>query len=91
MGSLNFDRRSTPLNTEMGVLFEAPALVAEMALLFADETEPDVSYALRMDAEGHLLWPGGPGEDVHRTEPGASLLRQAIARIVGWLPLESQL
>jgi putative cardiolipin synthase len=93
VGSLNFDPRSTSLNTEMGLIFEAPELVAVMDRLFAEETAPDASYALHLDKEGHLCWLGSAGEtrDVRRREPGASLMRRAIARVVGWLPLESQL
>jgi putative cardiolipin synthase len=93
VGSLNFDPRTTSLNTEMGLIFEAPELVAVMDRLFAEETAPDASYALHLDKEGHLCWLGSAGEtrDVRRREPGASLMRRAIARVVGWLPLESQL
>ncbi|MEO8244078.1 MAG: phospholipase D family protein [bacterium] len=93
IGSLNFDPRSTSLNTEMGVLFDAPDLVTSMDQLFADEIASDVSYAVRLDKQARLSWIGTEehGPVIYHREPGASLIRRAIARIVGWLPLESQL
>lgn len=94
VGSLNFDPRSTSLNTEMGIVFEVPALLAELRALFAAETAPESSYALGLDERGDLLWRAN-GEDgvaaEWASEPHASVLRRAIARLVGWLPLESQL
>ena len=90
VGSLNFDPRSASLNTEMGVLFSAPALVAEMDRLFAGETAPAVSHALRLDGRGRLLWQGSRGELLTR-EPGVSLRRRLLAWLIGLLPLESQL
>jgi putative cardiolipin synthase len=93
IGSLNFDPRSVSLNTEMGIAFEAPELIAEMDALFAKETSPRYSYKLRLDEQGRLRWitedQGAPL--VHEREPQAPLLNRAIARLVGWLPLESQL
>lgn len=68
IGSLNFDPRSFSLNTEMGIVFDSPALIAEMGKLFALETAPDFSYRVHWDAEtGRLRWtprsfpaPAGP-------------------------------
>jgi len=93
IGSLNFDPRSSSLNTEMGVLFEIPALVAEMSALFSDEISPDMSYALHLNENGRLRWhaqqDGLPV--VYDHEPEAGWFRLIVARIVGLLPLESQL
>ncbi|WP_323038972.1 phospholipase D family protein [Gemmobacter sp.] len=93
VGSLNFDPRSASLNTEMGVLFRLPSLVAEMDRLFAEESSGDISYQPRLDDRGRLHWldddDGGP--EIHRTEPQATPVRRLIAWAVGWLPIESQL
>lgn len=88
VGSLNFDPRSASLNTEMGVLFRAPPLVAAMERLFDDEASADFSYEVRLGLHG-LQWRGDDG--VHDAEPDASLLRRAIAWAAGRLPIESQL
>lgn len=92
VGSLNFDPRSASLNTEMGVLFEVPELVAEIRALFALETSPEHSYAVRW-TQGGLRWFGEEDgqEVVLDSEPQASLSRRVIAGIVALLPLDSQL
>lgn len=93
IGSLNFDPRSSSLNTEMGVLFEIPALVAQMSALFTEEISPDMSYGLQLDENDRLRWhaqqDGLPV--VYDREPEAGWFRRVLARIVGLLPLESQL
>lgn len=93
IGSLNFDPRSSSLNTEMGILFEIPALVAEMSALFTEEISPDMSYALKLDEDGRLRWHAQQNglPVVYDHEPEAGWLRRIVARIVGLLPLESQL
>jgi len=93
VGSFNFDPRSESLNTEMGVVFEQPQVVAEMDALFADETRPEMSYAVTLDEGGRLGWQGiEDGKPVHYPrDPHAGALRRLIAWIVGLLPLQSQL
>jgi len=93
VGSFNFDPRSMSLNTEMGVLFVQPDLVARLTALFERETRPDFSYELALAENGALSW---REEDrgrtvVHRHEPEASRTRRAVAAIVTWLPIQSQL
>jgi len=93
VGSLNFDPRSVSLNTEMGVLFAVPELVAEMDRIFAEEISPAMSYRVTLDGDDGLIWSATEsGVAVQLTqEPEASLGRRILARVVGWLPLESQL
>jgi putative cardiolipin synthase len=81
------------LNTEMGVLFVEPALVARLQELFDEETSPHFSYEVTLDEDGRLRW---TGEDdgvlkVWDDEPEASLRRRMLARVVSFLPIESQL
>lgn len=90
VGSLNFDPRSASLNTEMGVLFTAPALVAEMEALFAAETAPAVSHRLSLDENGRPVWTGDHGRLYHH-DPGVPPYRRLLAWLMGLLPLESQL
>lgn len=89
VGSFNFDPRSASLNTEMGILFDHPALAKEMQSIFAAETEPKRSYRLAL-AEGRTLWHGEAG-NVRNREPDASLRRRIVAWIVSILPVQSQL
>ncbi len=88
VGSLNLDPRSVSLNTEMGIIFENPGLIAEIRKIHAAEIAPDLSYRLFLDG-GALRWQDG--DLVADRDPQASLFRRIYARLVSWLPLESQL
>lgn len=92
VGSFNFDPRSVNLNTEMGVLFENQDLIRQLKELFAVETSREMSYELSLESD-KLVWKGEiAGRDtVFHREPQAPLIRRIIARIVGWLPIQSQL
>lgn len=92
IGSFNFDPRSASLNTEMGVLFEQPELVAEMRRLFKADTAPEASYQLTFDGSG-LSWSGIRNGQLRRLrrEPDAGPTRRLLAFIVGLLPIQSQL
>lgn len=91
IGSFNFDPRSVSLNTEMGVLFENPALAGEMRAIFDKEISPEGSYRLAL-ANGDLVWHDEGKESRRWThEPEASMWRRLTATVVRWLPIESQL
>ena len=92
VGTFNFDPRSVSLNTEMGLLFEDPALVAELRRRFSLETAPQSSYSVRLES-GALSWTGEVDGEMRRygSEPEASLFRRCIALLVRRLPIESQL
>ncbi len=93
VGSFNFDPRSMSLNTEMGVLFVAPDLVAGMDAIFEEEAQPQMSWRLSLGEDAKLRWQGQPGNalEVRTKEPEATPARRAVAAVVGWLPVESQL
>jgi putative cardiolipin synthase len=93
IGSMNFDPRSASLNTEMGVLFDCPTIAAKMEAVWQHDTAPDHSFEVRLTPDGTLQW---RASDDGRTltydrDPEASFWRRLTARVVGWLPLESQL
>ncbi|MCA0198091.1 MAG: phospholipase D family protein [Proteobacteria bacterium] len=92
IGSFNLDPRSINLNTEMGLLFDCADAAAELDDLYAKKTSPQTSYRLEL-ADGSLRWhdPDGKPPRIWRDEPHASWSRRALARVVGWLPVESQL
>ena len=92
VGSFNFDHRSASLNTEMGAFVEDAGLADQLRQEFARLVDPARSWRLRL--QGVLLaWDDGPeGQPrVRHGEPGASLLRRAVARVLGWLPIEPEL
>jgi putative cardiolipin synthase len=92
VGSMNFDPRSESLNTEMGVIFEHEALVREIRKIFAGETSPQRSYRIRLE-RGHIVWQDGTADAVTilRDEPEAAAGRKLLARLIAFLPIESQL
>lgn len=92
VGSFNMDPRSVSLNTEMGVLFHDRALTAELLRSYQGKIAPDKSYRVQLQG-GELRWHDAstsPPRVWHR-EPEASVWRRGMARMIGWLPIESQL
>ncbi|MBB5073340.1 putative cardiolipin synthase [Bartonella callosciuri] len=93
IGSLNFDPRSAALNTEMGILFECAPITARLDLLFSEETTGEMSYRLRLDDNNRIYWDFIENEKQHSVdhEPESHFWRRAFAKIISWLPIESQL
>jgi len=92
VGSLNLDPRSAVLNTEMGIVFDSPALAAGVSDWF-DTRLRDVAYELQLDDDGHLEWldhqPGG--EIVYTTEPNTGFFQRLVVWFARLLPIEAQL
>ena len=92
VGSLNFDLRSAFTNTELGLLFEHPALVADIARMIDTLSAPDQAYAVSRSQRA-LRWavarPGLP--PVMIVEPEASRPQRAISWVVGLLPIQAYL
>jgi len=93
VGSFNLDPRSANLNTEMGVLFDDPGLAAGVRAEYLRLSSPQLSYWLYLDAGGELRWLDRASDPatVLEDEPDVSWPRRALAAILGWLPIESQL
>lgn len=92
VGSFNLDPRSAELNTEMGVLFDDATLAASLRSEYERLAAPALSYRVALD-RGRLCWLDETSRPPRRLdhEPDASLTRRATARVMGWLPIESQL
>lgn len=93
VGSFNLDPRSAYLNTEMGVLFDDPFLAAGLREEYLRLASPAQSYWVYQDPYGQLRWLDRDRHppQVHQTEPETSWRQRATTRVIGWLPLESQL
>ncbi|VXB33994.1 Cardiolipin synthase [Luteimonas sp. 9C] len=93
VGSFNLDPRSANLNTEMGVLFNDPALGAALFEEYRHLTGPGMSYWVYLNGEGDTRWldrardPPAP----LKVEPDSTRLQRVGANVVRWLPVESQL
>lgn len=93
VGSFNMDPRSIVLNTEMGVLFEDPAIAIDVRNEYLRLADPAMSYWVYRDASGNLRWLDRTRTPptVLRQEPDASAWQRGLVRVLGWLPIESQL
>ena len=92
IGSFNLDPRSMNLNTEMGLLFDCPDAAAELEALYRTKTSPRIAYRLDL-AGGRLRWHDDAAQPPRTwdREPEAGFWSRALARAIGWLPVESQL
>jgi putative cardiolipin synthase len=93
IGSFNIDPRSIDLNTEMGVLFDDPPLARALRDEYLRLAGKDSSYWVYLDPEGDLRWLDRAEDPpvVLEHEPESGLWSRILARVVGWLPVESQL
>ncbi|QSX77982.1 phospholipase D family protein [Agrilutibacter solisilvae] len=93
VGSFNLDPRSADLNTEMGVVFDDPAIGAALREEYRRLSGPALSYWVYERPGGGIGWldrAAAPPVLVRR-EPDTGKMQRAVARVVGWLPIESQL
>jgi putative cardiolipin synthase len=92
VGSLNFDLRSAYTNSEMGIVFDQPELVAELLTFFQGHTTPTQAYTLSME-QGAIRWavtrPGLPS--AYWVEPEAPALWRGLSWVLGRLPIHGWL
>lgn len=93
IGSFNIDPRSIALNTEMGVLFDDRPLAIALREEYLRLSGGEKSYWVYLDAEDRLRWLDRTAEPPQALEhePESGWMQRAMARVVGWLPVESQL
>jgi putative cardiolipin synthase len=93
VGSMNLDPRSAFLNTEMGILADSPELAEHLLQQFDLSTSPELSYRVRLEPDGELVWyDRGGGKDRRlQHEPDASIWRRAGVTLLRVLPIDSQL
>lgn len=98
IGSMNVDRRSLHLNTEIGLLIDSPALAREVAARFESIARPTNSYVLRLTRDPtrtapSLVWhtdENGKAIDYDR-EPARDETQRAKVRAFSLLPLDDEL
>ena len=92
VGSLNFDLRSAYINTELGLLFEGPPLLAELRAMFDTLSSPEQAYQVTQTHHA-LHWdvtrPGLP--NMMMVEPESGWSRRAVSWMVGHLPIQKYL
>lgn len=93
VGSFNFDPRSANLNTEMGILFEEPTIVQALQNEFKMKTSSDYSYQIVL-LDGDINWYDEDDKNkliIWQHDPESKWWQRMIAKIVSYLPIESQL
>jgi putative cardiolipin synthase len=93
VGSFNWDPRSADINTEMGILLDAPALARETVRGF-NEKLPRAAYRLRLDEDGEIEWLARQEDGAwvaYGSEPSSSAWRRVRTNIYGLLPIGGQL
>ncbi len=93
IGSFNLDARSAYLNTEMGVMFNDPALARAVRDEYLRLAGPELSYWMRLGRDGDAQWLDRVAQPPRLLgiEPDTDRQQRAMATAMSWLPLESQL
>lgn len=93
VGSMNFDPRSTRINTEVGLLIDCPEFAASVAAALDRTASSERSWALSLDASSRVQWRDRDDRAPHggRNEPLAPWLRRVIAWLVRMLPVHDWL
>ncbi|MEZ5487836.1 MAG: phospholipase D family protein [Steroidobacteraceae bacterium] len=93
VGSFNVDARSAALNTEMGVLFDDPRLGAALEEEYRHLASPALSFSVQLGQDDRVRWEDHATQPptILKREPGSGLARRVVARVLRWLPIESQL
>lgn len=89
IGSLNFDPRSTLLNTEMGFVIESETLATLIHKRFI-ESQRDAAWQLRLDSWGRINWVDRQQdeEQVLKKEPATGFWKRVLVRLATLLPVE---
>lgn len=95
VGSMNFDRRSLRINTEIGLIIDSPQLARDVARRFEVITQPSNSYQLMLEATGTadpgpLRWLStDQGRAVqYDSEPGVDAVKRSFIDMLSLLPLD---
>lgn len=89
IGSLNFDPRSTMLNTEMGFVIESETLARLIHQRFLKSRQQE-AWQIRLDKFGRLNWVEQKDgqEIVLKKEPETRFWQRVLVRLAWWLPVE---
>lgn len=93
VGSFNFDPRSMLLNTEMGIIFNEPAIVCELKSVFSQRISAPYSYQVQLN-NGALRWCDIQADgQIHdwQHDPQTKWWHRLVTKLLSWLPIESQL
>jgi putative cardiolipin synthase len=98
MGSMNFDRRSRFLNTEIGLIIDSPEISQQMAARFTAMTQLDSAYTViaHPSPDSHSMRLGWKTREQDRVveydkEPTRSWWQRMKVRLLSLFPIDSEL
>jgi putative cardiolipin synthase len=98
VGSMNVDRRSMRLNTELGLIIDSPELARQVTARFESIARPANSYVvvLRQDGAGgpaRLIWQTEQDGRLieHDREPRQTAWQAMMIDVLSLLPVEEHL
>jgi putative cardiolipin synthase len=98
MGSMNFDRRSRFLNTEIGLIIDSPEISQQMVARFGAMTQLDSAYTVvaHPGSDAHsmrLSWKTREQDRVveYDKEPARSWWQRVKVHLLSLLPIDSEL
>jgi putative cardiolipin synthase len=98
LGSMNFDKRSENINTEIGALIDSRELAEQVSSRFDAIAQPLNSYMLKLvpaqaDKPEHLNWLTDENGQVvvYQTEPAASPWRRLWVDLMELYPFDDEL
>ena len=92
VGSFNFDQRSLNINTEIGIVFDDPAIASNSSQHF-DEHIDKVAFKVEL-IDDSLRWTGageGGNQVVFDVEPYTSIWKRISVNLMRVLPVDSML
>ncbi|MDO5290910.1 MAG: phospholipase D family protein [Pseudomonadota bacterium] len=89
VGSFNMDPRSAALNTEMGLIFDSPALAQQLTQGLQQHGAAR-TYAVSLNEQGQLHWQTQEDGQTRRfdTEPQSTAFQRAVVWLSSLLPIE---
>jgi putative cardiolipin synthase len=93
IGSYNMDPRSRIWNSEIALLVRSEAFGEIVMAEMLEEFAPGNSYRVNLDERGKLYWEieTDAGTERWTHDPGATVWRRFLARLISWLPIENEL
>jgi len=98
VGSMNFDKRSKSLNTEIGLIIDSPELATTAAIRFDELTQLKNAYSVTLanpepGKRERLVWKTEEDGVIteQSTEPARNEWQRVKMKVLSWLPLDKEL
>ena len=92
IGSYNLDPRSSDINSELALLADSPQFGERVGAFLDEGVAPDNAFRVTLE-HGRLKWTASNDgrEVVYAKEPETGWWQRSVVKMIGWLPIHSQL